>query len=528
MKTLLENGVRLGIGTERPPNDVVGSARDAAAAAAAAAGLIRGAVGDDAAIALAQPDRAGRLRVLWRSGIAPDVGRVRYVRRRAAFETSRASCVSLQAPRGYALGVLPLTCEGRVLGVLEIVASEPALRAAWTMLEHTAGSLAVTLWSMAEQEHLLREVEMLERTSHLGTELVRARTPEAALGIAVRFVSGCVPVPVAGWISTGPGSMRLTAVRGVGAAARRELHRAMAEVSSWASLDPSEREAIQHRFEQIVATRGVVSHDAGDALIMAVDPTHRVDATLELAGRQLADVLRLLGPATRAERRTEQLNMGIAWTAHELRGPLLGVRAVLELLSSRRDADPKELAVLDRSVHELDQLVGLSESLLAWAAGATPLRRKPTDLVQIVEDAVETCRMETGADDVAVLAPRRAIAQLDGGHVRAAVVNLIRNALSFADRGTQVEVRVQDAGDQLMLSVRDEGPAIPEAERDAIFLPFVRGEQANGRNGSGLGLFIARRIVEAHGGRIWVESNDEGPTFRVALPVEGSESRFAS
>jgi signal transduction histidine kinase len=528
LKALLEDEVRLGIGTDRPPNDVLGPAHDAAAAAAAAAGLIHEALGEDAAIVVSQPDGAGRLRVLWRSGITPDVGRVRYVRRRAAFETARASRVPLQAPRGHALGLLPLACEGRVLGVLEIVASEPAMRAAWTTLEATAGTLAVTLRSMGEQEQLLREVETLERTSRLGTELVRARTPEAALGIAVRFVAERDPVPIAGWSSTGFGGMRLTAVRGMGAAKRRELQLAMAEMSPWGSLDPSERATIERRFEQVVGARGVASYDAGEAVILAVDPTRQIDATLELVGRQLADVLRLLGPASLAERRSEQLNMGIAWTAHELRGPLLGVRAVLELLGRRRDADPRERAVLDRSVYELDQLVGLSESLLAWAAGARPLRRKPTDLVRIVEDAAETCRMETGTDGVAVLAPAHAMAELDGGHVRAAVVNLIRNALAFANRGTQVEVRVQDAGDQLMLSVRDEGPPIPEAERAAIFDPFVRGQHAHGRNGSGLGLYIARRIVEAHDGKIWVESDEVGPTFHVALPVEGRESRFAS
>jgi signal transduction histidine kinase len=82
----------------------------------------------------------------------------------------------------------------------------------------------------------------------------------------------------------------------------------------------------------------------------------------------------------------------------------------------------------------------------------------------------------------------------------------------------------------VMVSVKDFGPEIPAIERELIFSPFVRGT-APGRatNGSGLGLFIARRVVEAHGGRIWVESDRESVTFRVLLPVMGTEApRIAS
>jgi signal transduction histidine kinase len=81
-----------------------------------------------------------------------------------------------------------------------------------------------------------------------------------------------------------------------------------------------------------------------------------------------------------------------------------------------------------------------------------------------------------------------------------------------------------------MVSVKDFGPEIPAIERELIFSPFVRGT-ASGRatNGSGLGLFIARRVVEAHGGRIWVESDRESVTFRVLLPAMGTEEpRIAS
>jgi len=82
----------------------------------------------------------------------------------------------------------------------------------------------------------------------------------------------------------------------------------------------------------------------------------------------------------------------------------------------------------------------------------------------------------------------------------------------------------------VMVSVKDYGPEIPDIERELIFSPFVRGTvPGRPRNGSGLGLFIARRVVEAHGGRIWVESDRESVTFRVLLPMVGTEApRIAS
>jgi two-component system OmpR family sensor kinase len=129
-----------------------------------------------------------------------------------------------------------------------------------------------------------------------------------------------------------------------------------------------------------------------------------------------------------------------------------------------------------------------------------------------------------------ISAPERAVARVDPTHLRTVVSNLVRNALAYSFRGTKVDVIVENAGDHVQLSVRDEGPEIPIEERRLIFDPFARGSMSiSARNGSGLGLFIARQVVEAHGGRIWVESERGTTTFRVRLPVEGRGlRRFAS
>jgi signal transduction histidine kinase len=244
----------------------------------------------------------------------------------------------------------------------------------------------------------------------------------------------------------------------------------------------------------------------------------------------LADVLRLHSMARLAERRIQNLDMGIAWTAHELRGPLLGVRAVLELMLQRELGSGPDRELLRRASVELDRLAGTAESLLSWAVGARPLELKRSDVVQIVEEAVQACRLETGVDRVVVSAPPHAIARVDTGMIQTAFVNLVRNALAHASPGTKVEVDVERDRERVLVRVRDHGPEIPIVERDSIFDPFVRGSTGGaGGNGNGLGLFIARRIVRAHDGDIWVGSDLGATTFLVTLPiVREQERRVAS
>jgi signal transduction histidine kinase len=509
--------------------DELGMARDVAEAASAATSMIRAAVGQDATVGLWQPDAAGRLRMVWRAGDDPISRRGRSERRRAASGTLRSCLVGLPDTEGRALGTISVACGGSAFGVLEIVASEAAICAAWTAMEFTSSQLALTLRNLAERAQLRDEVETCERTSRLGIELVRAPTPEAAVRIAVRFFFERFGVPVAGWSLGADGSMHLTGTRGMAHRKREGLRLAVPEMNRWASLGPSERRAVGRRFERATGVREAMPFDIGDAVLFVGNPTERTETALDVVGPLLGEVLRLVAIARLADRRNEELDMGIAWTAHELRGPLLGMRAVLELVERRRDADPRERAVVRRSLSELDRLVSTSDALLAWAVGARPLRRRPTDLVRIVEQALESIRLETGTDKIVVRTPPQAIARLDAAHVRAVVANLVRNALAYGHPRTKIEVTVEEEGDQLMLSVTDEGPAVPDAERFAIFDPFVRGDVSGAaRSGSGLGLFIARRVVDAHGGRIWVESDCGATTFRVALPVGGRERRFAS
>jgi signal transduction histidine kinase len=268
---------------------------------------------------------------------------------------------------------------------------------------------------------------------------------------------------------------------------------------------------------------GVAVIDGTDAVILAGGDPGSAAASLGVVGSLFQEVLRQLSTVARAERRNHQLDLGIAWTAHEVRAPILAVKAALDHLSTANGSMAGG-ELLSRSGQELGYLAGLVDALLRWATGTGPLRRRPIDLVKVVRQAVESCRLECGDGRLKLDASMSLLIRADPMELRTAIANVLRNALAYAPKDTDVSVEVSLSDGLATVSVRDQGPGIPVEERDAIFDPFTRGRSGSShRDGHGLGLFIARRVVEAHGGSIWAESSPgEGTTFRLQLPNGGN------
>lgn len=476
-------------------------------------------------MSMALPDAAGRLRVAWRGGAGAEGGRKRSARRRKAFYTKRA--VRVDAGQDFASALFPLVSRGTPLGVLEVTAPREAIDGGWDLLEAVASQAAITLRSLSERRTLRRQVETLERAAALGRDLVRARHPERAVGLAVKFMAERFELPVAGWVVAADSRrMVLTSVRGLGSRKRRELQAVMGTVPRWTSSSPAERGALVRRFGDLLGAEHIALVDAGDAFLLVAHAPAPLQPTIDTVGSLLAEVLLHLATWARAERRNEELDTGIAWTAHELRAPLIGVKAALELMLRAEAGNPIGLAMLQRSLLELDELVGTTEGLLGWAVGARPLHRRAADVVKVVSEAIHSCELGWGDGHMTVSAPPRAIARIDPVQLRRAIANILRNALTYSDRGEKVAVSVKERDDLVTVSVRDQGPGIPEAELDAIFDPFVRGTAARSRSPStGLGLFIARRVVEAHGGRIWVDSDRRRTTFHLQVPIGLAKAR---
>lgn len=220
----------------------------------------------------------------------------------------------------------------------------------------------------------------------------------------------------------------------------------------------------------------------------------------------------------------EQLVLDLAWIAHEVRRPLVGARATVERLlfgsAGGRDA-------LLRASGELERAARSMNGILRWAGGTGSLRRRPLDLTRVVESGVASaCPEPEDRDRVSVRAGGRVPVRGDAEQLRGAVANLVTNALTHAPGRVRVEVGTD--GSRGLVRVRDSGPGIAPELRENVFDPLVRGRGAP--DGAGLGLFIARRIVEAHGGTIDVRSSAGGATFTMALPItaERRPARSAS
>jgi signal transduction histidine kinase len=215
----------------------------------------------------------------------------------------------------------------------------------------------------------------------------------------------------------------------------------------------------------------------------------------------------------------------VSMIAHDLSTPLTTVRGYVELLT-RPEVSP---AVRDRArtviMSETNRMVRLVQDLVEDAEAQREgfsIERGTCDLVDILREQIEVIGARAGYHmPITLEAPARLPLRCDRARVAQVIANLLNNALAHAPE-SEVAVRAWREGQDAQVSVTDSGPGIPAESLDTIFEPHVRLRRRKGDspNGSGLGLAIAREIVEAHGGRIWVESQPgHGATFSLVLPA---------
>jgi signal transduction histidine kinase len=151
--------------------------------------------------------------------------------------------------------------------------------------------------------------------------------------------------------------------------------------------------------------------------------------------------------------------------------------------------------------------------------GRFVVHQAPTDLAALARDVVEEQRLTDPDHHFFVDAPPEVIGSWDQSRLQQVLTNLVSNAVKYSSPGTNVRVGLRERDDEVVLSVADQGSGIAPSDLDQIFQPFARLEPQGQATGTGLGLYITRGIVEAHGGRIWVESEvGRGSTFFVSLP----------
>ena len=214
----------------------------------------------------------------------------------------------------------------------------------------------------------------------------------------------------------------------------------------------------------------------------------------------------------------------VANVSHELRTPITALQAVLEnLVDGVEPADPETLRTMLRQVERLGALVTQLLDLSRLESGAVPLQRRSFELRPLLEDVAGETRLRTTGVAVAVrVDPAGATADGDPARVHQVLANLLDNAVRHSPAGGTVELRATRDRAGVTIEVSDEGPGISEEERTKVFERFYRADSARSSKdgGAGLGLAIARWIVDLHGGDIRVETRQpHGCRMVVQLPA---------
>lgn len=258
--------------------------------------------------------------------------------------------------------------------------------------------------------------------------------------------------------------------------------------------------------------------EAAPLLVIGGLPRSRMPVLLTLLGLSAALVAGALLLVRRERALTHLREEFVASVSHELRTPLTQIRMYGETLLLDRVRSPAErtraLQVVDREARRLGNLV---ENLLQFSRarrGAEALAPEPMALAPPVREAIEAFRplAEGGDSRIAAVLDETARAAVDADALQQMLVNLLDNAVKYGPRGQQVTVRLASAGERVTLSVTDQGPGIPEAEREHVFERFHRLERdrRSSRAGTGIGLSVVRDLAQRHGGRAFATSGEGG------------------
>ncbi|HSM16800.1 MAG TPA: HAMP domain-containing sensor histidine kinase [Gemmatimonadales bacterium] len=231
----------------------------------------------------------------------------------------------------------------------------------------------------------------------------------------------------------------------------------------------------------------------------------------------------------RLERSFTSLRRFTADASHELKTPLMVVRAGVERALTRPEIPPESLETLDQALEQTNFMAELVDNLLTLARvdeGRAPLVLEECDVRDVVLDVYETAGIlgESAGVDVATHMPDQPVLiQADRGRIRQMLLNLLTNAIKYTPQDGRIDIELEDLDTQVVFVVRDTGIGIAAGDLEHIFDRFWRADvarsRAGGRPGVGLGLAITKWIAEAHGGWIEAESRPgRGTTFRVTIP----------
>jgi len=252
-------------------------------------------------------------------------------------------------------------------------------------------------------------------------------------------------------------------------------------------------------------------------MLVSVSPIDLDRRTFVLSARNISE-----------ERRLEALRAEIiSLVSHDLRSPLTVVRGYLDILERHPTDAERAASAIERAREAIGRMEVLLDDLLSATRAErilAPRIMRPLDAMHLATSVAESLRVGA-TQTIEVRAAETTHVLGDRLRLEQALTNLVANAIKYAPEGSVIDVVVERAGERVLFAVEDHGPGVPEESRERVFERFTRlDERGRTTPGVGLGLYIVRVIVEAHGGGAYVEDSPRGGArFVISLPIaEGS------
>jgi two-component system sensor histidine kinase KdpD len=275
-------------------------------------------------------------------------------------------------------------------------------------------------------------------------------------------------------------------------------------------------------------TRGVLAIKAANRRLLMVPEQQRLLDTFAALVAIALERVHYVEVAQQALIRMESerlRNSLLAALSHDLRTPLaalVGLAESLELTKPELSGQQRDTAqAIAEEARRMNELVKNLLDMARIESGDVKLRREWQSVEEVVGSALKASRSALANQRVEVALPRDLpLVEFDATLIERVLYNLLENAGKYTPAGTTIKIAAEASGDQLLVTIADDGPGVPQAQREAIFEKFTRGSRESATPGVGLGLAISRAIVEAHRGRIWVEDNaGHGARFCFTLPL---------
>ena len=415
----------------------------------------------------------------------------------------------------------PIFLEGKLVGVVALTLPHPLPPHLRTLLR-----TSVSMFSqLARYQHLR------ERTETMTDTFWPWRTQSSLTKIDALAMVGDLLATERSWLGalseTLPQAVFIMSPYGYGVYGNNAARRLFKDERNMLRALPEALKIDPKRFQQMY----VQTVERGESLELGLterDSDRPVLLTLRVihAGDEVKGVVGTVSDLSKVEELDRKRQELIGMVVHDLRSPLTSIQGFAEILLE--DAPPDDHEHLEIISHEATRMRRMTDVFLdvvKLESGEFTPDLTPSNLAELLRYGVAAVSAQAAQKDilVSVNAPSFLEAMLDPDLISRMITNLLSNAIKYSGNGTKITVSIKQKEDRALLEIVDQGYGMDEAQLDNLFQKYKRAPEGKARavTGTGLGLYLVKLVVDAHGGEIEVESEvEKGSRFRVSLPLE--------